>query len=183
MSKLAEQRVDSQELFKGGFLHAFRDQVRLPNGQLTQREYVVHPGAVMIVPLLEAADGAMQLVLERQYRYPVQQEIIEFPAGKLDPGEDTLACAQRELREEPEAELEELAKIYRLRGLDPALARQVAEQLTAHDALAGRGVRVHDAASTWEAQALGIADDGALRVRTGEGHERRVHAADVSVRA
>ena len=100
MSKLAEQRVDSQELFKGGFLHAFRDQVRLPNGQLTQREYVVHPGAVMIVPLLEAADGAMQLVLERQYRYPVQQEIIEFPAGKLDPGEDTWACAQRELREE-----------------------------------------------------------------------------------
>ena len=100
MSKLAEQRVDSQELFKGGFLHAFRDQVRLPNGQLTQREYVVHPGAVMIVPLLEAADGAMQLVLERQYRYPVQQEIIEFPAGKLDPGEDTLACARRELREE-----------------------------------------------------------------------------------
>ena len=100
MSKLAEQRVDSQELFKGGFLPAFRDQVRLPNGQLTQREYVVHPGAVMIVPLLEAADGAMQLVLERQYRYPVQQVVIEFPAGKLDAGESPLACAQRELREE-----------------------------------------------------------------------------------
>ena len=97
---LREARVKGQEILKGGFLHAFRDEVRLPDGTLTQREYIVHPGAVMIVPLLEAADGAMQLVLERQYRYPVQQEIIEFPAGKLDPGEDTLACAQRELREE-----------------------------------------------------------------------------------
>ena len=97
---LHEERVDSQELFKGGFLHAFRDQVRLPDGQLTQREYVVHPGAVMIVPLLEAADGGTRLVLERQYRYPVQQVIVEFPAGKLDPGESPLACAQRELREE-----------------------------------------------------------------------------------
>lgn len=97
---LREERVDSQQLFKGGFLHAFRDQVRLPNGQLTQREYIVHPGAVMIVPLLEGPGGDTQLVLERQYRYPVQQAIIEFPAGKLDPGEDTLTCVQRELREE-----------------------------------------------------------------------------------
>ena len=77
-----------------------------------------------------------------------------------------------------------------LDALLPALSRFDADGLApflpryaAHDALAGRGVRVHDAASTWEAQALGIADDGALRVRTGEGHERRVHAADVSVRA
>ena len=100
MSKLAEQRVDSQELFKGGFLHAFRDQVRLPDGSATFREYVLHPGAVMIVPLLQAKDGGLQLVLERQYRYPVQQVVIEFPAGKLDAGESPLACAQRELREE-----------------------------------------------------------------------------------
>lgn len=77
-----------------------------------------------------------------------------------------------------------------LDALLPALSRFDADGLApflpryaAHDALAGRGVRVHDAASTWEAQALGIADDGALRVRTGEGHECRVHAADVSVRA
>jgi BirA family biotin operon repressor/biotin-[acetyl-CoA-carboxylase] ligase len=72
----------------------------------------------------------------------------------------------------------------------PALVRFDAEGLTpflprygTHDALAGRGVRVHEAASTWEARALGIADDGALRVRTDDGTERRVHAADVSVRA
>ena len=77
-----------------------------------------------------------------------------------------------------------------LDALLPALARFDADGLApflpryaAHDALAGRGVRVHDAASIWEAQALGIAEDGALRVRMGDGHERRVHAADVSVRA
>ena len=97
---LREVRVDGQEILKGGFLHAFRDQVRLPDGKLTPREYIVHPGAVMIVPLLQGEGGAMQLVLERQYRYPVQQVIIEFPAGKLDAGESPLACAQRELREE-----------------------------------------------------------------------------------
>lgn len=96
---LQEHCVRSQELLKGGFLHALRDEVRLPDGSLTQREYIVHPGAVMIVPLLE--DGANPLVLlERQYRYPLRQTLVEFPAGKLDPGETALACAQRELREE-----------------------------------------------------------------------------------
>ncbi len=97
---LDERRVDGQEILKGHFLHAFRDQVRLPDGKITQREYIVHPGAVMIVPLLQTPHGDTDLVLERQYRYPVQQVIIEFPAGKLDPGEGTLPCAQRELREE-----------------------------------------------------------------------------------
>ena len=97
---LREARVKGQEILKGGFLHAFRDEVRLPDGTLTQREYIVHTGAVMIVPLLQGEGGAARLVLERQYRYPVQQVVIEFPAGKLDAGESPLACAQRELREE-----------------------------------------------------------------------------------
>lgn len=93
---LVEHTLDHVEVLKGHFLHAFRDQVRLPNGDITTREYVVHPGAAMIIALLD--DG--RLVMERQYRYPVKQVMIEFPAGKLDAGEDRLACAQRELLEE-----------------------------------------------------------------------------------
>lgn len=97
---LIETQESSSELLKGRFLHAFRDTVRLPDGSISVREYVKHPGAVMIIPLLTDASGAVRVVLERQYRYPVRQVMIEFPAGKLDPGEDVLACAQRELQEE-----------------------------------------------------------------------------------
>lgn len=93
---LSEERVASTELLRGHFLHVKRDTVRLPGGQLATREYVVHPGAVMVIPLLD--DG--RVVLERQYRYPMQQVMIEFPAGKLDPGETSLVCARRELQEE-----------------------------------------------------------------------------------
>lgn len=96
---LIEHRVEQQELLRGRFLHAFRDTVRLPNQQLATREYVVHPGAVMVIPMLDTPDG-LRLVMERQFRYPVGQVMTEFPAGKLDPGEDPWLCAQRELLEE-----------------------------------------------------------------------------------
>lgn len=97
---LIEAKLSSTELFKGRLLHAFRDEVSLPNGAVATREYVVHPGAVMVVPLLEDPAGNLQVVLERQFRYPVGRVMIEFPAGKLDPGEDCFVCAQRELLEE-----------------------------------------------------------------------------------
>ncbi|MDW5443289.1 NUDIX hydrolase [Polaromonas sp. SM01] len=93
---LREEKIESLELLKSSFLHAFRDTVRLPDGREASREYVRHPGAVMIIAQLD--DG--NLVLERQYRYPVQAVMLEFPAGKLDAGESSLACAQRELLEE-----------------------------------------------------------------------------------
>lgn len=97
---LIEKRDTSREVFKGHFLHAFQDGVVLPDGSRTTREYVVHPGAVMVVPMLQDAAGNLRVVLERQFRYPVGQVMVEFPAGKLDAGEDVLACAQRELLEE-----------------------------------------------------------------------------------
>jgi ADP-ribose pyrophosphatase len=93
---LRETLIDSETLFEGKFLHAKRDAVRLPSGAQAAREYVVHPGAVVVVPLLD--DG--RVVVERQFRYPVGQTMIEFPAGKLDTGEDLLLCGQRELLEE-----------------------------------------------------------------------------------
>jgi ADP-ribose pyrophosphatase len=93
---LVETEVRSEEILKGHFLQVRRDTVTLPDGKPTTREYVVHSGAVMIVAQLD--DG--QIVLERQYRYPLHAVMIEFPAGKLDAGESPLACAQRELQEE-----------------------------------------------------------------------------------
>jgi ADP-ribose pyrophosphatase len=93
---LRETRVASEELLRGHFLHAFRDTVRLPDGSAATREYVIHPGAVMVIA--ELPDG--QWVLERQFRYPVQSVMVEFPAGKLDAGEASLDCARRELLEE-----------------------------------------------------------------------------------
>ena len=96
---LIEHTVSQEELLHGNFLHAFRDTVRLPDQSLATREYVVHPGAVMVIALLHTPHG-LRLVLERQYRYPVAQVMIEFPAGKLNPGEESLLCAQRELLEE-----------------------------------------------------------------------------------
>ena len=93
---LREQTLDSEQVFRGRLLDVRRDRIRLPNGDEAYREYIVHPGAVMVVPLLD--DG--RLVVERQYRYPLGRVMLEFPAGKIDPGEPTLDCAMRELAEE-----------------------------------------------------------------------------------
>lgn len=93
---LAEETLESRLVYTGQFLRVYEDTVRCPDGHVAPREYLRHPGAVMVVPVLD--DG--RLVLERQYRYPLRSTFIEFPAGKIDPGEDILACAQRELREE-----------------------------------------------------------------------------------
>ncbi|MEN9781849.1 MAG: hypothetical protein RL014_2997 [Pseudomonadota bacterium] len=93
---LAEKRIGGELLFRGKFLTAWRDEVRLPDGSTASREYVTHPGAVVVVALLD--DG--RIVMERQYRYPVGRAMTELPAGKLERGEDPMWCAQRELLEE-----------------------------------------------------------------------------------
>jgi ADP-ribose pyrophosphatase len=97
---LVEVLLAGETLLKGKFLQVRSDTVQLPDGQSATREYVVHPGAVMVIPLLQDTDGNIRIVLERQFRYPVGQVMIEFPAGKLDPHEAVQDCAQRELREE-----------------------------------------------------------------------------------
>lgn len=94
--RLAEQTLDTQHAYHGVFFDVTRDQVACPDGHQGVREYIDHPGAVMIVALTAEGD----VVLERQYRHPLKQCFIEMPAGKLERGEDPLACAQRELLEE-----------------------------------------------------------------------------------
>ncbi|WP_426174721.1 NUDIX domain-containing protein [Massilia sp. TWR1-2-2] len=93
---LKETRLDGELAYDGGFLKVTRDRIALPDGAETHREYIRHPGAVVILPLFE--DGSV--LLERQFRYPLGRVFIEYPAGKIDPGEDPLACAKRELQEE-----------------------------------------------------------------------------------
>ena len=93
---LVERRVDSTTLLSGGFLEVHRDTVRLPDGSSATREYIQHAGAVAVIPILD--DG--RLVLVRQHRYPVAKVLLEWPAGKRDANETTLACGMRELLEE-----------------------------------------------------------------------------------
>ena len=95
--KMKEVRIGSEDLFTGVILDVKRDQVRLPDGRTSIRELIRHVGAVCVVPVTD--DG--KVVVERQYRYPIDQVITEIPAGKLDSREeDRLHAAQRELREE-----------------------------------------------------------------------------------
>lgn len=94
--ELEECGLSSEVVFRGKLLDVRRDVVKLPDGSEATREYVRHPGAVVIVAVLP--DG--RLLFERQYRYPLRRVFVELPAGKIDADEDVLACARRELREE-----------------------------------------------------------------------------------
>ena len=144
---LVERLLDGTQVFQGHFLDVRRDRVALPDGGTATREYIRHPGAVMIVPLLD--DG--RLLMERQYRYPVRRAFVELPAGKIDAGEALLECARRELREETGYEArewiylggfhnaigycDEKIEVYLARGLTAGAARtdagEVIETFTA----------------------------------------------------
>jgi len=95
-SHLRETVIETRQAWRGTFLDVRNDRVALPDGSETIREYIVHPGAVMIVPLLDDD----RVIVERQWRYPMGRAMLEFPAGKLEPGEPVLDCAVRELIEE-----------------------------------------------------------------------------------
>lgn len=83
------------------------DEARLPNGVISGREYVIHPGAVVVIALTQ--EGGV--VLERQFRYPLKQVFIELPAGKIDPDEPVLTTGQRELLEETGYTAQEWVKL------------------------------------------------------------------------
>lgn len=94
---LVERQIDSTKVFEGRLLHVYKDNILLPNGNRSTREYIKHLGAVAIV----AVDDDGRIAVEHQFRYPFNAELIEIPAGKLDyVGEDPLSAAERELREE-----------------------------------------------------------------------------------
>ncbi len=107
---LAEKKISGEGVYDGIFLKMKRDTVSLPDGQHAVREYLEHPGAVAILAVLD--DG--RILLERQYRYPIAQAVIEIPAGKLNAGEDPLLCAQRELQEETGYTAKRWSKIRRI---------------------------------------------------------------------
>ena len=96
MSRLKETKILSEQKFSGRLIDLYLDQVKLPNGETTTREWIDHPGAVCLIPILP--DGKICLI--RQFRYGPGEEFIEIPAGKLDAGEAPLDCAYRELEEE-----------------------------------------------------------------------------------
>ncbi len=105
---LIEKKISSEKVFDGVLLHVFKDDVELPNGHKSVREWIKHPGASSVIPLLP--DN--QIILVKQYRYPVAQVTLEVPAGKLDaPDEDPVLCAERELSEETGYTAEKIWKL------------------------------------------------------------------------
>ena len=105
---LIEKKLSSEKIFDGVLLHVMRDRVLLPNGHESTREWIAHPGASAVVPLLP--DG--NIILVKQFRYPVNRVTLEIPAGKLDvAGEDPIECARRELSEETGYSAEKIWKL------------------------------------------------------------------------
>lgn len=148
---LTEHCISSETIASGGMLDVKRDQVRLPSGHISQREYVTHPGAVVIVPVLPNGN----IIFERQFRYPLHQVFIELPAGKIDTGEDVLVTGQRELWEETGYSASDWV---RLGHQHPCIgySNEVIHMYLARDLIAGKHQR--DADESMEVFELSFAD-------------------------
>jgi ADP-ribose pyrophosphatase len=131
---LTERPISGELVYDGKLLQVRRDKVRLPDGATAEREYIRHPGAVVIIALLETGE----LLMERQFRYPLGRDMIELPAGKIDPGEPPLDTAKRELLEETgysASEWRHLATIHLAIGYsDEHIEIFLARQLTRSEA-------------------------------------------------
>lgn len=133
MKDLSERRLSGSLVFDGKLLKVRSDTVRLPDGGTAEREWIDHPGAVAVIALTDSGE----LVMERQYRYALGCDMIEIPAGKIDPGEDPLATARRELKEETgytAAEWRHLATVHIAIGysnehIEIFLARELKQEL------------------------------------------------------
>jgi len=113
MKKFRETKINSDKVFGGKLLHVYKDEVRLPSGNISTREYIKHQGAAVVIPIHND-----EILLVKQYRYPTQQVMLELPAGKIDPGEDEFTTVQRELGEETGYTSD---KIYPLQPIHPCV--------------------------------------------------------------
>lgn len=129
---LVEKLIKSDEVYHGKLLHVYNDTVKLPNGKTATREWIRHPGAAAVIPILD--DG--RIVLVKQYRYPTGKVTLEIPAGKLDQGEEPLVCARRELKEETGYTTNSLVKMAEI-GTTMAFSNEIIHLYIAKDLVAG----------------------------------------------
>jgi ADP-ribose pyrophosphatase len=139
--------LSSKTVFRGRVFHVTRDRVQEPNGITAIREVIRHSGSVVVLAV-EDSSAEPRILLERQYRYAPQSFMLELPAGRIDPGEDSLAAGKRELLEETGYSarrwskalffypspgfLEETMTVYLARGLKPGIARPEADESIEH---------------------------------------------------
>ncbi len=113
MEKFKETKLSGEKVFSGKLLHVFKDKVKLPTGNTSVREHIQHQGAAVVIPYHKR-----DIFLVKQYRYPIQQVMLELPAGKIDPGEDPFSTIQRELGEETGYTTD---NIYELQPIHPCV--------------------------------------------------------------
>ncbi|MBL8023718.1 MAG: NUDIX hydrolase [Elusimicrobia bacterium] len=135
-SSLVERGLRRRRVYRGKAVDFWVDTVRLPSGGISSREYLGHPGAVAVVAVAGGPKKNPDLLLVRQYRYPVKEVTLELPAGKLDPGETPVVCVRRELEEETGFRAGRVRKMLSY-WPTPAFANEVIHLYEARDLTAG----------------------------------------------